>query len=952
MNTESMISKMRNMITVFLLLTGMSFTYAEKLPMDTLIHHGVLDNGLNYYIMPNRQTPGQADFYLAIKVGSVVEKSHQKGLAHFLEHMAFNGTMNFPDGNEGDRSIRSWCEKKGIKFGADLNAYTSLDETVYNISNVPVSEQMVADTCLIILHDWASDMLLEDDEINNERGVIHEEWRARRSRFATTRMMEDAMPVIYKGTKYEDCMPIGHIELIDTFPPQALREYYKDWYRPDLQAVIVVGDVDVNAIEQRIKDLFGSLTVDNDAPERIYYPIPDNDEMLIYTQADREQPTINFSLYMKRDATSREQRDTRENYKEEYKSRLAMFILRQRMAQLSKEAVPRLMSGSVRDGAFYFTPEKDAFALTAGLLPTDPKAGIEAAIEIVEKARRYGFTESELEHAKIQNALRIEHKMESRNTTRNAEFAKAILSSFLNNTPLLNLIDEAVLVDNLNEELILDDINDAIKEIVTDTNQVAILFGPTEYNSEKYDLPSEEELRIWITAAQNRDYINDISDEHIDVNFIKNHPDRGSIIAKNDVDNGYTEYSLSNGINVCVRPSALETNRLTILMFREGGKSLFDKEDSNTLRFLNAVIKDSGASDFDLLTLEKKRKGKALRVIPYIDAEEEGVKGVCAASDLKTWLEIMYLYLTEPRKDKDIFDSLINRQRSMLGNRDANPNVVYNDSLRNALYGEKEPVQPFTIDRLDEVDFDRMYEIYKERFANLAGMNLIITGDVREEKLDDLLCQYVASLPGDPDSVQTGVGSNLNTLRKGRYTNVFEKEMATPSANTNIVYWCEMPYTAGNDLLISMLSQILRSRYTDKVREEKGGTYGVKVEGQLWRHPEQAGSIDINFRCDPSNYNELIKIVDRELMDIAENGPSTEEINKVKEYERKNYDRAVLTNGWWEYVRYNVLRNGVDFNENYVEKVNSVSPDSFSDIAKRLLDGGNRIQVTMVPPEV
>ena len=455
---------------------------AQTLPLDSCIRKGKLSNGLTYYIRHNDQTPGQADFYIAQRVGSILEQPEQRGLAHFLEHMAFNGTRNFPDGNGGERSVRNWCERNGIKFGADLNAYTSIDQTVYNISNAPVSKVGVTDTCLIILHDWAGSLLLKDNEIDQERGVIREEWRTRRSRMASQRMMENAMPVIYAGSKYADCLPMGNIQVVDTFHYDTLREYYHKWYRPDLQGIIVVGDINVDDIEAKIKTLFGADTVPANAPQSTYYSVPDNKEMIVYTQADKEQPTLNLSLYMKHDAEPRETRATREAFLGSYKSKLAMFILRQRLAQLSHEAQPRVMSASCRAGSYYVTTEKDAFALNIGLIPNNPQAGIDAAIEIVEKARRYGFTDAELEHAKVQHTVSIEHRLDNKNTTRNAEYAKNMVSNFCSNEPCMNIEYEAALEAEFSANVTLDDINQTMREMVDNQNQVCIVFGPTQYD--------------------------------------------------------------------------------------------------------------------------------------------------------------------------------------------------------------------------------------------------------------------------------------------------------------------------------------------------------------------------------------------------------------------------------------------------------------------------------------
>lgn len=963
-------------LTVASILGTQAQTYLKN---DKAIREGKLANGLTYFIRYNNQTPGQADFYLANRVGSILEEPQQRGLAHFLEHMAFNGTEHFPHGNGEAGSIRNWCESNGIKFGADLNASTSIDQTIFNIANAPVAKAGVADTCLLILCDWSNSLLLGDAEIDKERGVVREEWRSRRSLFATTRMMEEAMPTIYQGSKYEDCLPIGYVEVIDTFHYETLRSYYSKWYRPDLQAVIVVGDIDVDKTEAQIKSLFGNIRMPENPAERIYYPVPDNNDMILYTQTDEEQPTLNFSLYMKRDAEPRATRNTREAFKESYKSRMAMFILRQRLNELTKQSPIKMMSVFCRDNIFYITKEKDAFALTINLLPDNPKAGIDAAIEVVEKARRYGFTEAELGHAKDQHMVDIEHKRDNKDKTRNGEYIHKIIDYFCNNEAMMDAEERADLEAEMAESITLEEVNEAIKDIVTNTNQVCIILGPKMYdadgegNRKPYAMPSKEQFKQWITEAQQRDYADDAKGEQVDFTFMKKLPKAGKILATKQTSNGYREYLLSNGIRVHMRPSKIEPNRLTIEMFRLGGRSLYPEKDVVSMALLGTVVRESGAADFDYLTLEKKRRGKALRVVPYMKSEEEGVNGVCVASDLKSWLEICHLYLTQPRRDEGIYNSIMERQRTLLRNRTANPNVIYNDSLKLIVYGRNARNTPLDTERLKEANLDRIYEIYKERFSNLAGMNLIVTGDVREEEFDELICQYVASLPGtkptkadiaafklsskeastdevtscSPAMSSGNVGDGLLDIRKVNESHVFNLDRKTPSAMTNVIYSADMPYTAENDLKVDVLSQIMRAIYTEKMREEKGGTYGVSVDGQAWKYPAGGCSLTISFRCASENYEELIPIIDEQLRLMAENGPTEEQLQKVKEYELKNYDRAILTNGWWEYVRYHELHDGVDFEKNYVRNVNELKTSDIRDFCKALLASDRRIQVTM-----
>lgn len=938
---------------MFALIVGVTAVSAQPLPKDTAIRVGHLPNGLTYYIRHNNQTPGQADFYIAQRVGSILEDKDQRGLAHFLEHMAFNGSEHFPDGNDGPRSVRSWCERQGIKFGADLNASTSIDRTIYNISNAPVAKSGVVDTCLLILCDWSHSLLLLDEEIDNERGIIHEEWRTRRSIMASQRIMEDAMSVMYHGSKYEDCLPIGSMDVVDNFPYDALRRYYEKWYRPDLQAVIVVGDIDVDDVEHKIHSLFSSVPSVDNVAQRIYYPVADNDEMVIFSKADSEQPTLYMQLFMKRDATPRGQRDSYTDFADDYKSRLAMFILRQRLAELLNTHKPAVMSCNVRNGRFYITDEKDALTITIGLKPDEPRAGIDAVMEVIQKARRYGVTDAELEHAKMQHNVNLEHRIDTKDKTTNLDYIGKIVNHFCNNRHLMSIEQEADVEHALMDSVTIDDVNQVLKDVIfedtTGRNQIIVLYGPTVFNGQTYSMPSEQQLKDWVLEAEKRDYVNDIANTPIDRKFLKKLPKKGRILARNDFGNGYTQYVLSNGINVYARPSELEPNRLTIKMFRDGGRVLYGTEDIPSLTVLTNVINRSGAADFDYLMLEKKRAGKALRVTPFIRDEEEGIEGVCAASDFKTWLEVAYLFITQPRKDDKVFSSIIDRHRSMLMNRAASPMVVFYDSLRYAVYTNPERIEPLDLQSIDQVSHDRIMQIYKERFKNMAGMSLVVTGDIRTDEFEELICRYVASLPGKPSrSVTTKAPEeNFVNYRRGSYTNVFEYQQQTPSALTELTYFADIPYTADNDLRLDVLSQMLKSVYTETVREQMSGVYGVSVSSQNWTKPVDGMSLTINFRCAPDNYLSILNEVILQLHNLAANGPTEELLQNIKEYERKYYNRIILTNGWWEYVCYHKLADGVDFNDSYLERIDALTTQDIQSLCQTIIDAGNRIQVTM-----
>ncbi len=922
------------------LLCSLSSVSAQQLPSDPVVRKGKLTNGLTYYVARNTQTPKVADFYIAQRVGSILEEPRQRGLAHFLEHMAFNGSRHFPGGDKGS-SIVKWCESVGIKFGQNLNAYTSVDQTVYNISAVPVSRQGVVDTCLLILSDWSHDLLLTDREIDKERGVIREEWRTRRAGMAVQRMMENATPVMYKGSKYEDCLPIGNLDIINNFKYQDLRDYYHKWYRPDLQAIIVVGDIDVDKVETQIKSLFGKIPAAKNPAERIYYPVPDNRKMIVFTETDKEQPTYNFTLYMKRDASPRGQRNTEADYAGGYKSSLIRAMLNDRLEEITSQPNPPFVSASVRDGSFFLATTKDAFGAYSMLKPDNLLCGMSAVVAETERARRHGFTESELGRAKAEVLRRAQYKYDNREKRTNGQIVGLCVRNFVGEEPMMSPEDELNLVKKLEANTTLANVNATAKELISDNNQVVTIYGPKK---EGYTMPSDSEIESTILAAQAKDYAA-YQDKALPENLMSQTPKPGRILSEKPAVHGYTLFSLSNGMKVYVRNTNFEPDVVRMKLFSPGGRSLYPDSDMPSMTYLASTISESGVGSFDKLTLEKMLAGKTVRVSPSVGEETEGMSGVSNRASMKTMFELINLYFTSPRRDTKAFESLMNRQRSFLKNRNASPMVAFNDSVKAILYGNNPRLKPITVESLDHVSLDRIMQIYKERFANAADFTVILTGSVDIDSLRPLLCTYLASLPAKGKAEQ--VADDNVRVRPVTETHVFVKEQATPSAMTNIFVTAKMPYTADNDLKLDALCQLLRMEYTEKVREEKGGTYGVSVSGDFQRYPDEECYMKISFRTDPSKYKELIPIVYAQLEEMAAKGPSQTNLNKVKEYEVKTYGQAEVLNDYWQYIMYNDLFNGLDMDKNYVQRVKALTVDSIRDFAKQILKQKRRIEVTM-----
>ncbi len=931
---------MRHILSFLLLLGAALGAGAQTLPTDPMVRKGQLAGGLTYYIARNTQTPHVADFYIAQRVGSILEEPRQRGLAHFLEHMAFNGSRHFPGGNDGDGIVK-WCESVGIKFGQNLNAYTSVDQTVYNISAAPVMREGVVDTCLLILSDWSHDLLLADEEIDKERGVIHEEWRTRRSGMAMQRLMENAMPTVYAGSKYADAMPIGSMDVVDHFAYQDLRDYYHKWYRPDLQAVIVVGDIDPDLTEQKIRALFDGVATPPDAAERIYYPVPDNDSMIVYTAQDKEQPTTAFTLYMKRDATPRDQRNTRQDYAEGYKSLLVRSMLNDRIDELTDRARPPFISGGVRDGGFFLATTKDAFSIFCVCQPDDVRGSIDAVVAEVERARQHGFTASELALAKTEMLRRAEVEYASRNDRRNGQIVSACVANFCNGDPMLSPADELALVRQLDAEVTLDDINAAARAMITCRNQVVTLYGPEK---EGFALPSHEDIEKTVLSAQTRQY-DAYKEKAVPKTLMERKPKAGKIVSEKAAPHGYTCLTLSNGMHVYARHTDFEADDISVRFFSRGGRSLYPDSDVPSMAYLASTVAASGVASFDQKTLEKMLAGKTVRLSPYVAETSEGMSGSCDKASLETLMQLAHLYFTAPRRDDTAFESLMSRQRSFLANRNASPTVTYNDSLRAILYDNNPRMAPMTVGTLDRVSLDRIMQIYAERFADAADFDVIVTGSMTLDDLRPLVRTYLASLPATrkPESE----GTHQPALRRADETHLFTRAQSTPTSTTTIYITADMPYTEHNDMCLDVLAQTLRMVYTKKVREEKGGTYGVGVSGDLSRTPSPEALLKVNFRTDPARYAELIPIVYAELDSMAQHGPSAENLDKVKEYEYKTYGQVRIMNDYWHTVMYEQLFNGIDLDHDYTDRVRALTTDDIRDFARRLLAQKHRIEVTM-----
>lgn len=937
-------NKMKHFLTIVALFFACNI-YAQqgKIDNDNTIRKGILPNGMTYYIRHNAQTKGVADFYIAQKVGSILEEKRQRGLAHFLEHMAFNGTKHFP-GNTLQPGIVAWCESVGIKFGANLNAYTSVDQTVYNISAAPVTREGVIDSCLLILNDWSHELLLTDKEIDKERGVIEEEWRTRRSGMAMQRLSEQAMPIIYAGTKYSDCMPIGNIDIVRTFPYNDLRDYYSKWYRPDLQAIIVVGDINEDKIEEKIKKLFAKIPLPQNPAHRIYYPIGNNEKMILYTATDKEQPTVNFTLYMKRDVTPKQERNTIQNYADDYKTNILRMAINDRLEELSRTKNAPFISASVRSGNFFLASTKDAFELSGVLKEGKAIEAIQLLVGEVERARANGITIDELKRGKAEMLSYAENDYNDRSNRRNGEFVEQCVQNFLEETPIIEPEKELEIVRKLDKTVTIDDVNALAKTIITNQNQVVTMFGP---DKNTFKMPTNSSIENAILKAQKQHYTPYKTQNTLTERLITKLPKPGSIKSERTYKYGYTEFTLSNGLKVYVRPTNFEPDEVNLKLFSLGGKNIYPDSEMPNLTYLMAGATIGGVAQYNDLTLEKMLAGKTATVTPFIDNDTRGMAGTSNVKDTKTLLELVYLYFTQPRKDPQAFKNLMEQQQEFLTNAHVNPMLAYNDTLHKVAYATNR-MESMNKEQLKRVNYNRIMHIYKELFANAANFKLILTGNININKLRPLLCQYIATLPSN--NTKETIGTYEPKLVDGKKTYIFHKKQTTPTAITTIVIKGKMEYNNRNELLMDAIGQLLRIVYTEKVREDKGGTYSVQVSGDLQHHPNDEALLRIAFQTDPQKYNDLIPIVYKELEKMATEGPSQQDLDKVKAYELKVYNQVLRMNNYWEYVLYTDLYNGIDVDTDFRYIVENMTCDDIRTTLRNLLNQNNCIEVTMTQP--
>jgi len=935
------------MVMAFIALTSVKAQMQmPPLPVDPAVRIGQLDNGLTYYIRHNEKPENRVEMYIAQKVGSILEEPRQRGLAHFLEHMAFNGTKNFPTQKDAE-GVVDWCEKHGIKFGTDLNAYTSVDETVYNINNIPTTNPAIVDSCLLILHDWSNFVLLEDEEIDKERGVIREEWRSRDS--GMMRLYTEAQSVLYPGDKYADCMPIGNIDVVNNFPYKDLRDYYDKWYRPDLQGIIIVGDIDVDEMEGKIKTMFADIPKPVNPAERVYYPVADNDEPIVYIGSDPEITNPTIMLFFKTDPFPEEMKNNMTYLITQSMINLSTSMLNSRFNELRQSANPPFIAASSYYDDFFLAKTKEALTVQATSKGDGVRETLEAILREVMRVKKFGFTASEYERARANFMQYLESAYNEREKTENVSYVADYQDNFLNNEPIPGIEYEYQLMQQLAPSVPVEAINQLVMsdEGLISKNNRAIFIAIPE--TSKDSCPTKEEVLAMLKNMDNLEvtaYEDKVSDEPL----MTEEPAGGSIVSEQaNAIYGTTKLVLSNGVEVYLKPTDFKADEILMTGTSIGGSGLYPDKDILDINVINSVGPLGGLGNFSQVDLQKVLAGKKVSVSTNVGARTENISGSSSPKDFETMLQLTYLRFTASRMDADAFASYKTRTKSQLESAKANPLNSLNDSLQILLYGHHPRVFIMQPEHVDQINYDKVMQMYTDRFSDAGDFRFFFVGNIDMATAKPLIAKYLGGLPSKGrKEAERDTGMRW---RKGNIVNEYAKPLQTPMATIFMGYTGNVAYTLRNNILMSVLYQALDMDFTEQVREQEGGTYGVTCMGQLVNHPEEQEILQIVYQTDPTKRVQLNALVDKIVAEMAQNGPSESHLQKVKEYMQKQYTDNQKENSYWMGNLDEYFDSGLDMTQGFLDIVNSLTVKDVQQFANDLIKQGNKATLILTAEE-
>ena len=913
--------------------TPATIAESAKLPIDPAVRTGKLKNGLTYYVRRNTRPEKRADIWLAVNAGSTLEDENQRGLAHFVEHLAFRGTTHFK-GHE----LIDFLERTGMKFGPDINAFTSFDETVYTL-RIPTDNPEIVRKSLLILSDWAHNVSFDAGDIEKERGVVIEEWRLGRG--ADARMRDQQFPVLFKGSRYAERLTIGKKEILEKAPRDVIRRFYRDWYRPNLMAVIAVGDFDAEAMEKAIRAQFASLTNPPHPRPRTLYPVPDHDATLVSIATDPEATATRVIVYNKK---KREERSAVRDYRRHLVERLYYSMVDDRLNELRRNADPPFLYAFSGSGSFVRT--KDIVVATAGVQETRLETGLDTLLTELTRVDQHGFNATELERAKKQMLRFFEQAWKERDKQDSGMFTDEILGAFLGGDPMPGIEFERGLAERFAPTITLDEVNAFARGKSTERNRVILVNAPAKAAAM---LPTEARMKEIFTAVEHKS-LEAWVDRVRQGPLVPQPPAAGTIVDETTIPElGVTRWKLSNGITVILKPTDFKNDQVLLSGFSPGGNSLLPDAKYMSSVFAGTVLGEGGLGQFDSIELEKALAGKIANVSANVGELEEGVTGRASPQDLDTLLQLLYLKVTAPRADRKAFESWKARSKAGIENRMARPENVFSDKMLVTMSSGHFRRRPFTPELLDEIDLDTAVAVWRDRFADAGNFTFGIVGAFKIDEIRPLVLQYIGGLPsaGRKDrwkdvGVRPPEGVVNFDVRKG----------LEAKSQVNITFTGPATWTRESAHLMNSLAAALRIRLREVMREDMGGVYGVGVSGGISRRPVERYSFNITFGCAPDRVEELRKAAFDLIESVKKDGISADIAAKVREQQTRDRETALRENGFWLGGLLESARFGDDpkLVLHYDELVKLVTPDALRDLARATLNP-QRVVTGVLYPE-
>ena len=907
----------------------------QQLPLDPAVRVGKLDNGLTYYIRHNEKPAQRAEFYLATDVGALQELPDQDGLAHFLEHMCFNGTKNFPG-----KGILNWLESIGASFGGNVNASTGVEQTIYLLNNIPLIRPTVVDTCILIMHDYSHFVTCDPEEIDKERGVILEEKRSRNT--AQWRMREQSYPYLYGDTKYATTSIIGTEENLKTFKPESLTNFYHTWYRPDMQALIVVGDVDVDYVEASIKRTFADIPAAENPRQKDVIAIPNNEKPAVGILTDPENRNTSVEIYWRSEATPEQLNSTPVGLITDLLEDIVGTVMNERFNEIAaKPDAPFLAGGfgignicETADVTYIQAASKDGEALTA----------FAAALLEAEKLRRFGLTDAEVERAKTEILSQFETRAKKADTRTNSEFVMPLIYNFFDNERFMEPQAEYELVQQLMPMLTAETINQAAQQLITRENMVVIYQAPEK---EGLTHPTAEQIQAVIDAVENAE-IEQAAGEEIPEAFLDPATLKGSKNAKlKDGIYGSKTFTLKNGLRVWLLPTDHQKDQILFNLVKDGGRSLMSDEelfsfDSNIWQLYQ---QNTGVAEFPATMVRKMLSGKQCNANPYISEYTHGISGSTTVKDLETALQLMYLYYTQPRFDETEYNQGLTQIQAVLPNLMSQSNYKLNKAYYDYAYDSP---RRFMIDEtvLEKASLAQMESTYKRLFSDIAGANLVVVGDFEVNEILPLICKYAGSLPMGKKATKSEYrGDGFSTANR---IYDFKAQMATPMVTVIQNYNVLKPYSVADEVACDALSYILDMLYTETLREDEGGTYGASSSADVSGKPDERHIMQVAFQTNVESADKLRDLAKSGFKGLAENGPTADQFDKTVKNLQKTIPENRQRNNYWNSVIRQYIRFGIDFDKDYEAAVNALTPAQIQAAAQEYLNG-NLVEIVMRP---